>query len=204
MRSVTFPVSVIIPSLTSRRDFLRNRCIPAVLENDPAEMFVLVSDGNKDGNAKRNVGAYGATQPFLLFVDDDCVLRPGCISKMLTEIDSHPKVDFVYSDYKKLTYSDATQCKGIPKYPGPFSIDAIKKANYINTTSLIRRAAFPGFDPSIRRLQDWDLWLTMIGRGSVGRYIREYLFELWSIDAGVTEMESFADAYEAIVRKHGK
>jgi hypothetical protein len=50
--------------------------------------------------------------------------------------------------------------------------------NYIHTTSLIRREHFPGFDPAIRRFQDWDVWLTMVGQGRTGVFIDEELFRV--------------------------
>lgn len=200
---MALPVSVIIPSLSSRREFLSSRCIPAVLANDPAELFVLVSDGGGDGNSKRNIGAYAATQDYLMFVDDDCILRPGCIARMLEEIFRYSEqVDFVYSDYR-LFSDDNGFPKGELKQPGSFSVDALHGGNYIHTMSLIRRASFPGFDPEIKRLQDWDLWLTMTSRGSKGAYIRECLFDSWHIDKSVSSTVPFDEAYAAIVKKHG-
>lgn len=47
---------------------------------------------------------------------------------------------------------------------------------FIHTTSLLRRNDFPGFDENIKRLQDWDLWLTMLEQGRTGVWLPEYLF----------------------------
>ncbi len=202
---MTNPVSVIVPSLSSRREFLTSRCLPAVSENAPAELFVIISDGGGDGNSKRNMGASLATQKYIMFVDDDCTLRPGCLSRMILEIESapdHRRVDFVYSDYRK--FSDPKNFpKGELKTMIDFSPKALRTGNYINTMSLIRRSAFPGFDPEIKRFQDWDLWLTMVSRGSNGSYIREQLFDMHVIDRSLSATVPFDEAYKAVVRKHG-
>jgi hypothetical protein len=58
----------------------------------------------------------------------------------------------------------------------PFDGDRLRQMNYIHTSSLIRRADFPGFDESIRKLQDWDLWLTMLESGRCGVWVPQVLF----------------------------
>ena len=43
--------------------------------------------------------------------------------------------------------------------------------------SLLRRAKFPGWDERLKRHQDWDLWLSMVDKGSEGVCCGQYLFE---------------------------
>ena len=44
--------------------------------------------------------------------------------------------------------------------------------------ALIRRADFPsgGWDIAIKKLQDWDLWLTMLEQGHIGVWVPQVLF----------------------------
>jgi len=57
-----------------------------------------------------------------------------------------------------------------------FDPEALRKMNYIHTTSLIRRDAFSGFDESLIKFQDWDLWLTMMEENYWGVFVDATLF----------------------------
>jgi hypothetical protein len=59
---------------------------------------------------------------------------------------------------------------------GHFDEDKLRQNNFIMTTSLMRRHDFPYFDESLKRFQDWDLWLTMSESGKVATYLPEFLF----------------------------
>jgi hypothetical protein len=51
---------------------------------------------------------------------------------------------------------------------------------YIHTTTLLRRDHFPsaGWDENIRKLQDWDFYLTMLDEGHTGHWIDQVLFTI--------------------------
>jgi glycosyltransferase involved in cell wall biosynthesis len=122
---------------------------------------------NRGAPAARNEGARLTSAPYLLFLDADATLVPEALEKMLTALDAHPEVDFVYSSFHW----------GDKLFRGkPFDVEALRRTNYIHTSSLLRRSAFPGFDERLKRFQDWDLWLTMTEKGSVGIWVEEPLF----------------------------
>lgn len=198
---MTFPVSVVIPHITLRESFFRKNCLPSVLRNQPAEIFIETDDGN--ACEKRNRGAARATQPYLLFVDDDSVLKDGMIKTMMEALEVDRGASFAYSDTEMVLYP------GIP-YPHPagrrnaqpWSRGTIIWGNYVETMSLLRREVFSGFDPAIRRFQDWDLWLTLSEKGHRGVYIPQVLFELHHFDIGITASVPFKEALQAIKAKH--
>ena len=68
----------------------------------------------------------------------------------------------------------------------PFDREALKKQNYIHTSSLLRRSAFPGFDETLKKFQDWDLWLTMVERGSKGVWIDRELYHIEPREQGIS------------------
>lgn len=196
-----YPVSVVIPTIPSRADFLKDRCLPSVRENGAAE--VIVDDGPGNGSVKRNRGAARATMPYILFVDDDCVLRHSCIDRMLGELTSRPTAAFAYSDYDRFVVPGVQSIQPAGRFSaGAFDVKRLRSLNYINTTSLLRRERCPAWDEALERFQDWDFWLTVVKAGGVGAYIQEALYELWQIDLSVSTAVKANPYIEMVVAKH--
>lgn len=163
---------------------------------------------HEGGNATRNFGATQAIGDYLLFCDADLTLRPHMLEKMLATLQEHPEASFAYSSFK---------------YAGkifrlfPYDPDRLRRMSYIHTSSLIRREHFPGFDPEIRRLQDWDLWLTMLNNGHTGVWIDEPLYSSerdghissWLPSAAykllpfLPAVKKYKAAHAVIKKKHG-
>lgn len=105
---------------------------------------------------------------FVLFCDADVVLDQNALKKFEDVLFDNPDASFAYSSFvwgSKVFKSCV------------FNAIELKKRNYIHTTALIRREHFPGFDTSLKRFQDWDLWLTMIDEGRSGIFVDEILFK---------------------------
>ena len=106
---------------------------------------------------------------YILFCDADIVLRRDCLEKMVRALEAHPEASYAYSSFKF----------GWKKFKlWPFDAARLRKMPYIHTTALIRAEHFPGWDESITRLQDWDLWLTMLEQGKIGVWVPEVLFQV--------------------------
>jgi glycosyltransferase involved in cell wall biosynthesis len=196
------PISVIIPHRQARGDWFRRNCLPQVIENNPAE--IIIEDWEGGACEKRNIGAAKASQPFLMFVDDDSYLYEFALVEMLRALKTDPGATFAYSDARHVKYP------GIP-YPNengirramPWNVKALKNGNYVETMSLLRREAFPGFDSKMKRFQDWDLWLTLSEKGHRGVYIPQTLFELHHFDVGISASIPLDESLAAIRLKHG-
>jgi glycosyltransferase involved in cell wall biosynthesis len=126
--------------------------------------FDIVVSWDKKGNANsaRNRGAALVHSPFVLFSDDDIRWSPGALELMYRVLRDTPQASYAYGPYNMPGIG--VQCNR------PFDADRLRRTNFISTMSLIRRPDFPGFDETLNRLQDWDLWLTMLERGKVGVY----------------------------------
>jgi len=196
------PISVVIPHRKDRESWFLQNCLPQVIDNNPLE--IIIEDWDGGACEKRNVGATKATQPYLMFVDDDSYLYEFALIEMLRALEANPDSTFAYSDARHVMY------QGIP-YPNgngirkamPWNIESLKRGNYVETMSLMRREAFVGFDSTIKRFQDWDLWLTLASMGHRGVYIPKTLFELHHFDIGISASVPFEESLEAIRLKHG-
>lgn len=129
----------------------------------------VINIPHSGAGAARNAGAREAKGEYLLFLDADAEMAPEALEKFLAALESNPGAAFAYSSF----------CFGWKKF-GNLAWDAgrLKKENFIHTTSLIRKEKFPGFDESLRRFQDWDLWLTITDRGGKGVWIPDTLFKI--------------------------
>lgn len=128
--------------------------------------FRLVRQENRGGPVARNRGFRESSGDLVLFSDADIVWRKDAIASLVSALDAHPEAAYAYASFRfgwKLFRL------------WPFDAQRLKEHNYIQTGSLIRRERFPGFDESLRRFQDWDLWLTMLERGDRGVWVPEVL-----------------------------
>lgn len=185
-------ISIIIPVYNQAEKL--NRCLRSILDQTYENYeVIIVNDGSTDGfeevidkyrdnfgyklkissqdnqgaNPARNQGAKMAKGEFLLFCDADITMRPDMLKLMHAELSNNPNKSFVYSSFKW----------GWKKFRlFPFDAAKLEKMPYIHTTSLIRKEHFPGFDNNIKRLQDWDLWLTMLQQGHTGVWVNQILF----------------------------
>ncbi|MFA6130704.1 MAG: glycosyltransferase family A protein [Patescibacteria group bacterium] len=127
----------------------------------------VIRQENQGSNPARNRGWREAEGEYLIFVDADIVMKPNLIEQLLQALETHADCSFAYCAFRF----------GWKKFRGvAFDALRLRKRNYIHTTSLVRAADFPGFDPAIRRLQDWDVWLTMVEKGKKGVLVPATLF----------------------------
>lgn len=144
----------------------------------------VMSQANAGAAVARNKGFKESTGQFVIFWDADTIAKPEMLEKMIGALLVHDRAAYVYSRYKfgwKLMKSQEYNQADLQQY------------NYIDTTSLMRRAAFPGFDPTLKRFQDWDLWLSMRKQGKEGIFLAETLYK--KIVSGRSGMSSWLPSF---------
>lgn len=131
------------------------------------DRITLITQENRGGNAARNRGFVVSKGEYVLFCDADVIMRKDFLQKSVETLLSNPQASYAYCSYRF----------GWKKFHAwPFDSQLLQRMNYIHTTSLMRRSDFPRFDESIKKLQDWDLWLTMLAEGKTGVCIPHVLF----------------------------
>jgi glycosyltransferase involved in cell wall biosynthesis len=130
--------------------------------------FTMVRQENKGAPAARNRGFKESRGEYVIFWDADTLAKKDMLEKLIEQLSKHSEASFSYSQFRFGWKKIRSQ---------KFDLAALKKCNYIDTTSLIRREDFCGFDESLKRFQDWDLWLTLAEKGKKGVFVPEVLFK---------------------------
>jgi glycosyltransferase involved in cell wall biosynthesis len=201
----TLPISVIVPMSEKRNHFFYNFVYPLLEANRPAEIIVNSDFGGAP--KKRNVGFDMSTQEFIFFCDDDILMPKGYLEKLYNLLKANPTKAYAYTGYHGIVMHPETHpMRGNFQIPSiPFNGERLKQGNYISTMSLIRREAFPRFDESLKRLQDWDLWLTMLGKGHEGIMLSgvENMYHAYYLDEGITSNgNNEREALMTVMKKH--
>jgi glycosyltransferase involved in cell wall biosynthesis len=129
----------------------------------------IINQDHKGAPTARNLGFQNSSGEYVLFCDADAVLNFRALEKMMSALHDHPDCAYAYAGFK-------FGWKTFRLWP--FDAERLRRMPYIHTMSLIRRSAFPagGWDESLKKLQDWDLFLTILEQGGRGYFINEILF----------------------------
>lgn len=183
-------ISVIIPT------YQHASTLPRVLDSLASQLrqpdeIIVVDDGSTDGTREvlsayldrikyilqenkgaptaRNVGFRESIGELVIFWDADVIGEPDMLKNLEEALELHEDASWAYSSFywgKKLFLSTI------------FDQAKLRTNNYIHTSALIRRDAFPGFDESLKRFQDWDLWLTISKSGKEGFFVNKPLYKI--------------------------
>ena len=119
----------------------------------------VIHQENAGANPARNRGFAETVGEFVICCDADVVMKPRMIEEFVRMLQRHPEASYAYGGFRFgwKVFRDVV-----------FSAEQLRKMNFVHTTTLVRRKDFPGFDPAVKRFQDWDVWLTMLEQGKTG------------------------------------
>ena len=84
-----------------------------------------------------------------------------------------------------------------------FDVKRLMSGNFISTMSLIRRDNFENFDESLKRFQDWDLWIRLAKKGITGKAVFNNEFYAFYLDEGITANNNvYRESLNKIIEKH--
>lgn len=187
-------ITVVIPTRSSNPDV--DTTIWSLLKQTYKDFkIVIVPDQGRGSNWARNEGFKSVDTEYVLFSDDDIQWHPSSIELLLKTLEDNPEASYAYGSW--------TDQRGELCFE-EFDAEELKKRNFISTMSLIRTKDFPGFDENIKRLQDWDVYLTMLEQGKIGVQSGVQIFSTVT-GGGITKDvdEDYYKAKDIIIKKHG-
>ena len=197
---MTTLVSVIIP--TRNRAHLLHRTLESVLKQSTENLEVIVvDDGSTDGSgavaaamdprvsvlrnpepagvsAARNQGIASARGEWIAFCDDDDLWAPNKLQEQLTAAGG-AGANWVYAGDVNVDDQLRVLSGGPP--PDPAAVMALLPrcnpltsggSNVVVRSNIL--AEVGGFDPALRRTEDWDLWIRIAQKGPPA-YVRKPL-----------------------------
>lgn len=176
-------------------------------EDNAADVVASFSDVQycrvnfRNGNRARNFGFLKVSTPYVAFFDADNVMMPRFLDVLYSALQEVPRATFAYGD--RIVFADGDLQQGEREVSGSFDVRRLRAGNYIDLAALIRADSFPGFDPTVRRYQDWDLWLNIaLKQGGMGQYVPEALYYYRVHPHSVSQREDRDRAMWGIRRKY--
>lgn len=169
-------VSVIVTLNKNHLDFFQGYCLPSIEANEPKE--ILVMDEDLPESVRRNQGAERATGEYLLFCDDTMILKANCLETYASYLEVKPQYSFAYSNFIRINLTREVTPSMTNRFflSIPWDPLMLREINYIDRTSLIRKSDFLGFDESLPKHEDWELWLRMAKEGKKGLHLTHTLY----------------------------
>lgn len=205
------PVSIIVPLSDKRKKFFYEFVFPLLEANLVKE--IIINDNFGSAPKKRNEGFKKSNEEYVFFCDDDILLPSNYISKLYNFLIKRRSVNnnigYTYTGYRGIVLNPETHPMktNFEIQSIPFSGERLKMGNFISTMSLVCKNCLPQdgpFDESLKRLQDWNLWLTMLENGCEGvLYPEDSKFMAFYLDEGITSnSNNETDAILKVLQKH--
>jgi glycosyltransferase involved in cell wall biosynthesis len=182
------PITVIIPC---RPQDMPLETIETLFQQTYQKLVLItVIDWDNRGQSwARNKGLSLAKTRYVLFSDYDCRWVPDAVETLyealtaaspgnqLIDNGNHSLVGYSYGGYHQLRAGVPEMTFGLE----PWNWRRLCSGNYISTMSLIHTTLLGmrgclGFDESLRRLEDWDLWLRCGQKDIAGVGVNKILF----------------------------
>ena len=137
--------------------------LPQELELDPRLHTIRLEASVGPGEA-RNLAVRGSRGSLLAFLDDDDEWRPDKIARQVEELSRFDeRVAAVESGFD-LWDDGRLLMRYLPRADRDLARTLLEKPCLQPSTVLLRKSAFEaigGFDPALRRVEDWELWVRL-------------------------------------------
>jgi len=225
-------ISFIVPAYNAELT-LRETLASLVAQSRTDWEAIVVDDGSTDGTAQiaegvgdariivvrqintglagaRNAGLRRATGECVCFLDADDVVQPSFVESMLGAIGDHDAVACWYE-----LVGPAGQPLGWACMPTREDLawDRLIRNNPLAVTAVVRRVSLvrrlgrvEAFDPALRVLEDWDLWLRFAQAGGCwAPFVEEPLVRVRLRGGSLSQaVERMHDAGLGVIRTHAR
>jgi glycosyltransferase involved in cell wall biosynthesis len=213
-------VAVVINTYNQTR-FLRTAIESALTQTHSPDEILIVDDGSSDDpervvalyprirlirqanrglSAARNRGLTEVTAAKLIFLDADDALLPGAVAAGLACFANATNCGFVYGGHRRVTIGDHG---GTSEYYTPIGTSPYRdflKGNMIGMHAAVmydraKLLSTGGFDPALRRCEDYDLYLRMSRSFPIASHptiVAEYRWHGANMSADHAEMLGWA------------
>ncbi|HEX3624933.1 MAG TPA: glycosyltransferase [Verrucomicrobiae bacterium] len=181
----------------------------AQLGNQP--IICLRHETNRGLPASRNTGLRAAHGKYVAYLDDDDLYYPEHLQTLLSYLESHPGT-VAYTDancthQEKVNGQWTTVRRDVP-YSYDWDNDRILVENFVPSLCFMHEKAFLEksgyFDETLRRHEDWDLWIRLSRHFSFAHLPRVTCEFLRRNDASSMTMQNLAPFVETMKRVHAK
>jgi glycosyltransferase involved in cell wall biosynthesis len=211
--------SVVIPCYKSADTLAK--CIGSILDQDFKDYEIICVFDGPDKKAQaiaesfdnvkveviehggvqkaRNHGLTCAKGDFVMFSDCDMFWYSGSFRSYAEKLDE-TGADFAYSGYR---WEDGR----VAHIPPEFDAHLIETFNIVDAANPIRRTLVEkvgGWDPEIKRFQDWDLWIRCVRAGGVGVKLAEDITRttLFPTGKSISGQDNYKSSFEIVAKKH--
>ena len=132
-----------------------------ILEAIAATGYQVLNQENKGLSQARNQMILSSKADYILPLDADNRICANFIENALNILEQQEQTAVVYGHRKEFGMRNDTI--NIAK----FEVDNLLKQNFIDACAVIRKKAvldLDGYDPKLKALEDWDLWLGLVSK----------------------------------------
>jgi glycosyltransferase involved in cell wall biosynthesis len=179
-------VTVVIPSIPPRRDFLAEAFASVLAQTRSPDAISVVIDHHHEGPAvTRNKGLFSVQTEWVAFLDDDDLLFPRHLERLLAHAEE-TEADLVYPWFWPSNGIDP-----LGWFAEPFDPIVLRRENYIPVTTLVRTdlaqkvGGFPRAlcDEWPRPFEDHGFLVRLLDAGAKFEHLPEVTW-LWRYDHG--------------------
>jgi glycosyltransferase involved in cell wall biosynthesis len=133
----------------------------------------IIEQPNSGVSRARNAGIAAVGSEYVLTLDADDLLDATFLEKTVPVLDADASLGLVYT---WMMYFGEQE---LLIENSEYEFEVLLRENFVNTTSLFRRAAWAqvgGFDTEIGGYEDWEFWIALGEKGWFGKVVPEPLF----------------------------